>query len=120
MDFKIILFATLIILGVCTTKTAYSESGEVEKQEYVTSHSTDAPNNTIVMEDEVLRVDSGSESNPISQIKVYDSNNEKVHTEKNCNSSKCSTSLKMLPAGTYFVKVSTKGGKTFSGEVTKK
>lgn len=109
-----------MILGVCTTKTVYSESGEVEKQGCITSHTKDAPNDTIVMEDEVLLVDSGSESNPISQIKVYNSNNEKVHTARNCNSSECSTSLEMLPAGTYLVEVSTKGGKTFSGQVTKK
>jgi len=116
MDFKIILFFTLLTGTLLINTSAYADTSKITC-ESATLACSDAPNSTIVMHDEVLRTDSGNSNNPVTKIQVYDAGQKLVHTESNCNSSKCSTSFKSLSAGTYFVKVSTKNGSTFTGYV---
>jgi len=116
MDFKIILFFTLLTGTLLINSSAYADTSKITCESIEATY-LDAPNSTIVMHDEVLRTDSGNSNNPVTKIQVYDAEQKLVHTESNCNSSKCSTSLKSLPVGTYFVEVSTKNGSTFTGYV---
>ncbi len=116
MGLKTILFFALLTGGLLISSSAYADTIKITSESNVTVCS-DAPMGTIVMLDEVLMVDSGNGNNPIVEIRVYDANDKLVHTESNCNSSKCSTSLRALPAGIYFVKVIAENDDVFTGYV---
>lgn len=73
---------------------------------------------TIVMEDIVLRVDTGNPSDPVDQVKIYESDNL-VFSAGGCGSSSCNYNLEELDTGVYEVKVSTVANVIFSAQITR-
>lgn len=73
---------------------------------------------TIVMENIVLRVDTGNPSDPVKQLKIYQESNL-VFSDNGCGVSNCSYNLESLASGLYTVVVYTTNGVSFSADINR-
>ncbi|MEZ4849748.1 MAG: hypothetical protein R3B93_14270 [Bacteroidia bacterium] len=104
----IIMFAGIFILPICLNALTFTTP--------VTSISSLGGGITIVMEDDILFVNSGEPEDPVDHI-VVSQNSEVVHTENNCGSQVCTTSLAHLESGIYMVEAFTEQGNYKSQDI---
>ena len=108
-----ILKVSLITLG-CTSPFVSSlttgHSPSVTKSHYVN-------NVTIVMEDDVMRVNTADSNDSISKVEIYTMEDQKVLDIYGCFTNSCAVDISMLEANQYTVIINTVFGNPFSGTI---
>ena len=72
---------------------------------------------TIVMEDDIMFLDSGNSLDLITLIKILDDHGNLVQTIPGCNKGSCQIDLSNFSSGNYLVQVIITGGNIFSGNI---
>ena len=78
-----------------------------------------APSGIIVMEDDIMRVETGKSEELVTSVKIFNSTGALIYQNSGCGASVCSYNLSHLEDGTYTSTVSTSGTHSFTQQITK-